>query len=209
MIASAVESFIKKFCGRYLKNFGAENLKIELLKITLINIEIRAEEFNRFQLPFSPEKITIEKIEVDLPLIIGSTFKAVIRGLSINLKRVASASYDDSVVQSMIQNWIAFFYFSLLSLSHGYNSIRKNLGRGTHSNSKLSSADLENYQRLFEQLEVHLYDIHVNLLDNINDHVYHSHNSAEVGFGFRVVSLVLRPPSTDECGMFAGTSAPT
>ena len=190
-------------------------MKIELLKVTLVNIEIRAEEFNRFQLPFSPENITIDSIEVDLPLILGSTFKVVIRGLSIHLKRSNSTDYHESVVQSMIQNWIAFFYFSLLSLSHGYKAMRKNTIRGAHTNSKLTGADLENYQRLFDQLMVHLHDIHIHLEDVLNSHIHpadsssHSRHPAVMGYGLRIASLELRPPAAEDRDMFAAMNVST
>jgi hypothetical protein len=124
MISSIAESFIQRVCGKYLKNFGPENIAIGVTgTITLSDIEIRTEEFNKFQLPYKPTKAVVEQIVLDLPFVLGGNFEASITGLYVVFSRDESggpdlASDDCSFkIQSMIQNWIAFFYFSLLSTS--------------------------------------------------------------------------------------------
>ena len=217
MIAAIAESFIQKFCGKYLKNFGPENISISLSgTITLLKVEFRMEELNKFQLPYTPLKASINQIDLDLPLMIGSCFKVAVQGLLVVFSKGTNSLNDlrgedmEVLVQSMIQNWIAFFYFSLLSLPN--NAVDSNSAHGKKNApkifSKISTAEFENNHRMLDMFVVNLTDIHILVEECLVSHISRfSGFSVNSTFGLKIASLELRPPKPEEQTYYDGLSA--
>jgi hypothetical protein len=60
MFSSIAEDFIQKLCGKYLKNFSAENISIGVTGTIIIkDVQVRTDELVNFQLPYKPVRIFI------------------------------------------------------------------------------------------------------------------------------------------------------
>ena len=111
MLSSIAESFIKRFCGRYLKNFSAENVSISVTgRIILKDIELKCDELTQFQLPYQPVRAFVGKLQVDLPLVPGNNFDITVsNGFILFVKNEQLSNYDDQLNDTSVSSCLIVF----------------------------------------------------------------------------------------------------
>jgi hypothetical protein len=102
---SLVENIVKRFCGRYLKNFSAENVSIGVAgSVSLSHVELKLDSFVDLQLPYQPSRAFIGSLRVDLPLTIGGNFDVHLADvflLFVNNDQMVDESPDSLVILSL------------------------------------------------------------------------------------------------------------
>ena len=196
MFSSIVESFLQRLFGRYLKNFGPQNVSVSVTgTITLTNVQIKTEELINFQLPFKPVRAFIGSLHLDLPLVMSTSFDVRLSDVLIVVERNSeNVNMDAQTAHKALQMWIGAFYFSLLHSE----SIKQNI----------TSNELEYSQRLLDRLAVTVQGVHLRVED-----VFTAHTPCPVGrelmaLGLIIGSLTFRPPTAAEIADSAVWSYP-
>ena len=186
MFSSMVEGVLQRIAGRYLKNFGPQNVSVSVTgTITLTNVQIRTEELINFQLPYKPVRAFIGSLHLDLPLVMSSSFDVRISDVLFVIERNAeNIALDAATAHKALQMWIGAFYFSLLHAE----SMKRDI----------SSSELEYSQRLLERLSVSVQGLHVRIEEVFTAHVPCPIGRELMTLGLIVGKLEFRPPSSQE-----------
>lgn len=186
MFSSIVEGFLQRFCGRYLKNFGPQNVSVSVTgTITLTNVQIKTEELINFQLPYKPVRAFIGSLHLDLPLVMSTSFDLRLADVLIVVERNAeNVAMDSATAHKAIQMWIGAFYFTLLHTE----SLKQNI----------TSNELEYSQRLLDRLSISIQNVHLRVEDMFTAHVPCPIGRELMALGIIIGNLTFRPPTSAE-----------
>jgi len=186
MFSSIVEGFLQRLFGRYLKNFGPQNVSVSVTgTITLTNVQIRTEELVNFQLPFKPVRIFIGSLHLDLPLVMSTSFDVKLSDVLVVVERnQENVNMDPATAHKAVQMWIGAFYFSLLHSE----SLKQNI----------TSNELEYSQRLLDRLAVTITNVHFRVEDIFTAHIPAPRGRELMAMGIIIGILTFRPPTSAE-----------
>lgn len=186
MFSSIVEGFLQRLFGRYLKNFGPQNVSVSVTgTITLTNVQIKTEELINFQLPFKPVRAFIGSLHLDLPLVMSTSFDVRLADVLFVVERNSeNLNMDAATAHKALQMWIGAFYFSLLHTE----TLKQNI----------TSNELEYSQRLLDRLAVTISNVHVRVEDLFTAHVPAPIGRELMALGLIIGKLTFRPPTASE-----------
>jgi len=186
MLSSIVEGFLQRFCGRYLKNFGPQNVSVSVTgTITLTNVQIRTEELINFQLPYKPVRAFIGSLHLDLPLVVSTSFDVRLSDVLIVVERNAeNVAMDAATAHKALQMWIGAFYFALLHAE----SLKQNI----------TSNELEYSLRLLDRLAVTITGVHIRVEDTFTAHLPSPLGRELMALGVIIGHFSFRSPTSSE-----------
>jgi hypothetical protein len=188
MFSSIAESFIQKFCGRYLKNFSSDNISIGVTgTITISNVQLRTEELGNFQLPYRPTKVFIGTLYADLPVVSGGNFDIRISDVLAVVEKNGDSleSLHPFLIQKAVQMWVGAFYFTLANAEF-------------RTSTGVSSGEIEYAQKLLDRLCVTVENVHLRLEEIFTAHIACPIGKETICLGAVLSKAELRPPTSQE-----------
>ena len=92
MLSYLLEKFVRRLCGRWLRNFSAENLSVSLGgTVSFDDLWLNTSELNKMMLPFEPVAAHAARLRLELPLNLSGAVTLTIDDVDIYLR---SADYD-------------------------------------------------------------------------------------------------------------------
>ena len=92
MLSYLLEKFVRRLCGRWLRNFSAENLSVSLGgTVSFDDLWLNTSELNKMMLPFEPVAAHAAKLRLELPLNLSGAVTLTVDDVDIYLR---SADYD-------------------------------------------------------------------------------------------------------------------
>lgn len=199
MFSSIAESLIQRVCGRYLKNFSSSNINISVTGvIRLTDIEVRVEELENFQLPYTPVRIFLGSVYADLPIVMGGNFDVRISDVLVVFERNSECDLQDATaLHKALQAWIGAFFFSLAQQQ------QLTAGGTTGERAQISSSEVEYSQRLFERVTLSFSRIHARVEEIFSAHVACPIGLESLCSGVLIGHLEMRNPTTVELSTVA------
>ena len=112
MIQKAIEGWVERVCGRYLKRF---DLEVSVTgRIILKDVELRVDEFRNLVLPYTPVFAYIHRVTLDLPILLSSNFLLTVQDALLICERSNELSEVEPVkAHKALQMMISIVYLGL------------------------------------------------------------------------------------------------
>jgi hypothetical protein len=186
MIASYIEARIRKFCGRYIKNFNSDNLSLSVGGLlNLSNLELDVNELNRFPLLFKPIFAFIGSVEIDFPIVLGGKLDISISNILLVLKREELQDFDPSTVHNALQVWISSLYLYLAQSE-------------SNTKSNLSASKVDYTQKWLEITSISISNVHVQIEENFTSHILSQGENERMCLGLTLSKIEFRSPNSKE-----------
>jgi hypothetical protein len=158
MISSLVEGWIKKFCGKFIRDFDSSNVEVTLTgTIELHKIELRVEEFSSYSLPYHPAFVYIDKLSLDLPVLLSTQFSLTAKDTLIIVQKGDDVSeLDTFTAQKTLQIILGVWYLNLTNTMKAMES-------SSASGGGVSAVELEYGFKLSDRLSLTFENIHFRL----------------------------------------------
>jgi N-terminal region of Chorein or VPS13 len=189
MFSSIAEGYIQKICGKYLKNFSAENINIGVTGIiTITDVEVKTEELINFQLPYKPSRLFIGTLYADLPFVSGGNFDVRISDVLFVVEKSDEnlPELHPYELQRVLQMWIGAFYLNLANISE------------LKAAQSISSSEIEYVQKLTDRLCITVENLHFRAEEMFTAHVPCPIGEDTLCLGTIISKIELRPPSSQE-----------
>lgn len=152
MISSLVEGWIKKFCGKFIRDFDSSKVNVTLTgTIELHKIELRTEEFRSYNLPYYPAFVYIDKLSLDLPVLLSTQFSFMAKDALIIVQKGADVSELDAfTAQKTLQIILGVCYLNLTTAMRAMDG----------GNGGVSAVELEYGFKSSDRLSLTLENVH-------------------------------------------------
>jgi hypothetical protein len=187
MISSLIESYIRAYAGKYLKNFTSDKLVVGLNTVKLTNLEVSTEHLWKFKVPFRPVRAFVGEISVDLSFVFGGKLEVSVKDvLFIFEKEQYDEVLNPQIILDSLQALISVVYFtaeypfSLHTPNEGSNMI-----------------DLEGLHRIIDRVALNIENLHFRI-EEMYTGLASSSSGDMMCLGAQIGKLQVRSATTKE-----------
>lgn len=187
MFASIAESFIKKYAGKYLKNFNSDQISINLSTIHIGNFEIKTEEIRKIKIPYKPSRIFVGDLSADLSFFIGGNFEIKIKDILIILdKEDVNIKENPLKVIEALESILSIIYMTTFS------------SEDNESLPHQSFTEIDSLQRMLDRLIISVENIHIRVEEEFEGHIPNSLGKEFMCSGIFLERLAFITPGNKE-----------
>lgn len=114
MLSSLLESYIKTYAGKYLKNFSSEKVNVGLNNVKLTDIELDVDQLWKIKIPIKPKRAFIGEITADLSFVLGGKLEIAVKDVLFLFDKDDYEDMNDpQSILSSLQSIISMLYFTV------------------------------------------------------------------------------------------------
>lgn len=190
MIASIIESYIKTYAGKYLKNFSSDKLVIGFNTVKLTDLEVSTEHLWRFRMPFRPVRAFVGEISVDLSFIFGGKLEISVKDvLFLFEKEEYESVINPQIIIDSLEALVSMLYFTI---EYPFNTA------DSSGASQATAIDLEGIHRIIDRIVLHVENVHIRVEEFYSGVQMSSFGEDMMCLGLQFSKLSLRSPSAKE-----------
>ena len=112
MLSQLIERFVKRLCGRWLKNFDGSQINVSLGgSVTLEDLDLKTEELRALLLPYEPVSASVRRLRLEIdPL--SSSLRVDVENVDVAL--TAQSVFDAAEAQDAVERAVHLYFTTFL-----------------------------------------------------------------------------------------------
>jgi hypothetical protein len=197
MITSIIESHIKTYAGKYLKNFSSDKISVGLTEVKLTDLEISTEQLWKLRVPFRPIRAYIGEISVDLSFIFGGKLEMNIRDVLFTFEKeqYEEISSPKDIIDSL-QAIISVLYFTT------EYPFPTNIDNNNNNNNNSPLVDFDSMHRIMDRITINFEHFHCRIEEYYNSVMPAPQGEDLMACGLQIQRLTLRSATTKDFQLY-------
>ena len=112
MLSQLLERFVKRLCGRWLKNFDGSQINVSLGgSVTLEHLDLKTEELRALLLPYEPASASVRRLRLEIdPL--SSSLRVDVENVDVAL--TARSAFDAADARDAVERAVHLYFTTYL-----------------------------------------------------------------------------------------------